>query len=84
MINESDLDRWMQMDKEKVIVELKDKRKWQFISDVISEIEWWVCFHPKRYSPKNLYSISDIPAKVARNGLSLCGSGKKYKKCCLH
>ena len=64
MINESDLDRWMQMDKEKVIVELKDKRKWQFISDVISEIEWWACFHPKRYSPKNLYSISDIRAKV--------------------
>ena len=27
------------MDKEKVIVELKENRKWQFINDVISEIE---------------------------------------------
>jgi uncharacterized protein YecA (UPF0149 family) len=85
MINESDLDRWMQMDKEKVIVELKENRKWQFINDVISEIEWWVCFHPERYSPKNLCSISDSPTtKVGRNDLCPCGSGKKYKKCCLH
>ena len=85
MINESDLDRWMQMDKEKVIVELKENRKWQFINDVISEIEWWACFHPERYSPKNLSSISDSPTtKVGRNDLCPCGSGKKYKKCCLH
>ena len=84
MINESDLERWMQMDKEKVIFELKDNRKWQFISYVISEIEWWACFHPKKNSPKNLYSISDIPATVSRNGLCPCRSGKKYKKCCLH
>ena len=78
MINESDLDRWMQMDKEKVIVELKENRKWQFINDVISEIEWWACF-------KNLSSISDSPlTKVGRNEACPCGSGKKYKKCCLH
>ena len=85
MINEKDLDRWMQMDKEKVIVELKENRKWQFIEDVISEIEWWACFHPEKYSPKNLSSISDSPlTKVGRNDLCPCGSGKKYKKCCLH
>ena len=85
MINESDLDRWMQMDKEKVIVELKENRKWQFINDVISEIEWWACFHPERSSPKNLSSISDSPlTKVGRNEACPCGSGKKYKKCCLH
>ena len=85
MINEGDLDRWMQMDKEKVIVELKENRKWQFIEDVISEIEWWACFHPEKYSPKNLSSISDSPlTKVGRNDLCPCGSGKKYKKCCLH
>ena len=84
MINEGDFDRWMQMDKEKIIVELKENRKWQFINDVISEIEWWACFHPERYSPKNLSSISDSPDKLGRNDLCPCGSGKKYKKCCLH
>jgi uncharacterized protein YecA (UPF0149 family) len=84
MINEGDLDRWMQMDKEKVIVELKENHKWQFINDVILEIEWWACFHPKRYSPKNLSLISDGPVKLGRNDLCPCGSGKKYKKCCLH
>ena len=67
------------------IVELKENRKWQFINDVISEIEWWACFHPERSSPKNLSSISDSPTnKVGRNDLCPCGSGRKYKKCCLH
>jgi Protein of unknown function (DUF1186)/SEC-C motif len=86
MINERDFERYMAMDKEKVLSELKGNRQCQLISDVISEMQGWACYHLKS-DTKNLLATefeNIINAKVGRNDPCPCGSAKKYKKCCLH
>ena len=86
MINERDLERYISMDKEKALSELKDNRQFQFISDVTSEMQGWACYHLKS-DTKNLLATefeNITNAKVGRNDPCPCGSVKKYKKCCLH
>jgi len=36
-----------------------------------------------RESPENKYLRKEIPKKIGRNQLCGCGSGRKYKQCCL-
>jgi hypothetical protein len=57
------------------------KSQYTFIDDAIKEMEWWYDFKPKTES-----SNAKPPGskKVGRNDPFLCGSGKKYKKCCLN
>lgn len=86
IINERDLERYIAMDKEKVLSELKGNRQCQLISDVISEMQGWACYHLKS-DTKNLLATefgNITNAKVGRNDPCPCGSAKKYKKCCLH
>ena len=80
MINLNDLDSYRTEDKETTLIELKSDPRSQFIKDTIAETEWWYCFNPDRYSTP----IHDGTLKLGRNDLCFCGSGKKYKKCCLH
>ena len=80
------LDERMQMDIEKVLVELKGNRQYQLINDAISGMDWWSCFSPETNSNKSL-SLGyeqEHKSKVGRNDPCPCGSGKKYKKCCLN
>ena len=68
------------------------KEKYHFIRDTIAEMEWRACFRseeetllralPIRTQPKRSTMPSTI--KVGRNDPCPCGSGKKYKKCCLN
>jgi hypothetical protein len=55
----------------------------------VDELEHWACFRPEE--PKVRRNPVPLPvrqvqaragAKVGRNAPRLCGSGKKYKKCC--
>jgi hypothetical protein len=96
MINKDDLDHSMRLGKEQILAKLKTNTHSQFIDDVISEMEWWACFHPEPPSTRS----KTIPSsgfdyhrptnnaskktKTGRNDPCPCGSGKKYKKCCLH
>ena len=96
MIDKDDLDRSMRMGKEQILAKLKADRHSQFVDDVITEMEWWACFHPEPSSTRSKTISSAgfdyhrpanyIPreVKVGRNDPCPCGSGKKYKKCCLH
>lgn len=58
------------------------------IEDTIDEIHWWACFEQnshsdyKRPTPVNQPIVKKT--KIGRNDPCPCGSGKKYKKCCLH
>ncbi len=81
--------------KEQAIHELKQKRRCRLIDDAISELENWTCFEQperKKRKPKNnMRSLFKSPAphvakskKIGRNKPCPCGSGKKYKKCCLN
>lgn len=55
------------------------------LSNVISELESWACFRPQeqRLHPQGINQPISNPEKKGRNTPCPCGSGKKYKKCCL-
>jgi|PlaIllAssembly_1097288.scaffolds.fasta_scaffold220509_1 hypothetical protein len=87
---------YKQKDKEQVIAKLKTNKRLQLIDDVIAEMEWWACFHPSPPSTPSKTILSNNldyhgstnfhpgETKIGRNDPCPCGSGKKYKKCCLH
>ncbi len=53
----------------------------RLITDTVQELSGWACF--KEEKPSKL-SIDDILSwKAGRNDPCPCGSGKKFKKCCL-
>ena len=41
------------MGKEQILAKLKANRHSQFIDDVITEMEWWACFHPEPPSTRS-------------------------------
>lgn len=68
------------------------------IGDVVDEIGWWACFgkradddNPDRvlsqreseYWSPAVNTVVRSESKIGRNSPCPCGSGKKYKKCCL-
>ncbi len=63
--------------KDKVLEELRTDRRYWFIRDTVSEMEWWASFEPSPLRP-----AVRADRKVGRNDLCPCGSGKKYKRCC--
>jgi len=67
------------------------------IEDTVQELSWWACFNPPRPKPAQTpdtpssvgtyatpirATVTKGP-KIGRNDPCPCGSGKKYKKCCL-
>ena len=81
IIDREDFDDYMQMDIDVVLAKLKDNRLYQLVNNVVSEMGSWGCFHPEPISTPIRY---DSNHKIGRNDACPCGSGKKYKKCCLH
>jgi len=82
-----------QLNRENII----DYRK-GLIGSVIDEIGWWACFQDTNggdFSDTEPHEVEDdfwsTPvqtvvrpgAKIGRNDPCSCGSGRKYKKCCL-
>jgi len=75
----------------------KKSRNTELISDAAEELSHWHCFSDEYLNPKpnpqrtdDLFSrMYDTPfehhtPQVGRNDPCPCGSGKKFKKCCLH
>lgn len=65
------------------------QRRGCLIEDTIAEMSWWACFKKNTDAPTAAYPTTGTqPAvkgkKVGRNDPCPCGSGQKYKKCCLH
>ena len=75
-----------------------DEKK--MIEDTIEELSWWACFNKekdegefdfKEFAEKLINSANKETTKeiekireIGRNDLCYCGSGKKYKKCCMN
>ena len=73
--------------------------KFSKIEDIIEEMSWWACFNEKeedkdsdtkmskeelaKYIEDDLKGLNKKSTKVGRNDPCPCGSGKKYKKCCI-
>ena len=56
---------------------LKKNHHYSPIKNTISDMSWWACFTEKKRN------IASNKKKIGRNEPCPCGSGKKYKKCCL-
>ena len=100
IIDKDDICRSQQESKAEVLARLKSNTRLQIITDVIETMEWWACFRPqtefRRNDTKNDFSNALVQdgdvftpqskksVKVGRNDPCPCGSGKKFKKCCLH
>ena len=76
------------------IASLCDQKGWKFIGgyepdepEDISEVEYMLDPHAFKSQPRMRNSVSMTIAhespKIGRNQPCPCGSGKKYKKCCL-
>jgi hypothetical protein len=53
------------------------------IEDTVAEMNWWACFEADTDAPTTAKQPSVKEKKIGRNDPCPCGSGKKYKKCCL-
>ena len=74
----------------------KRRPKKLYIEDAIKETQSWACFKKEEFTKdrkdmdvssinKNLKKINPkVSEKIGRNEPCPCGSGKKYKKCCLN
>jgi uncharacterized protein YecA (UPF0149 family) len=82
-----DVRHTLAQDKEEVLREFKQYRG-GFIEDTIAETQWWACFEQDTRSAYKQPTAANQPVikkkKIGRNDPCPCGSGKKYKKCCLH
>ncbi len=74
--------------KENVLRKFRQRRG-GLIKDTIAEMHWWACFEQEPHPSTAKRSTAALQPlvkgkKVGRNDPCPCGSGKKYKKCCLH
>ena len=96
-MNPRDVDRALKKGKEVVLGKFAKHAK-GYIRNTVDEMKWWACFNepirpvhvltspanrtPHSSSEHLLKPVRQEP-KIGRNDPCPCGSGKKYKKCCL-
>ncbi len=97
-VNMDDVEDALKKGKEGVLIDLKRNREYSLVDDTIGDLENWACF--KRTEKEKRRRNNDTKAsniqhnsftphvresrKIGRNEPCPCGSGKKYKKCCLN
>ena len=86
-IRMEDVRRSLAEGKEQVLQKLRQHQS-GLIKDTVAEMHWWACFEQDSYPVSNQPTATNQPTvkekKIGRNAPCPCGSGKKYKKCCLH
>jgi hypothetical protein len=87
IVQMDDVQHTLAQDKQGVLREFKQYRG-SFIEDTITEMRWWACFKQDTRSAYKQPTAANQPVikkqKIGRNDPCPCGSGKKYKKCCLN
>ena len=95
LISMSDIQRSIAVGREHALKELRKRNR--YVTDAIAELDRWACFReeekpldyplaetelypPAYWTPSTVFR--DMP-KIGRNDPCPCGSGKKYKKCCM-
>lgn len=90
--------RDLAMGKDQALARLATDPHHHLIDDTVKEMEWWDCFKEKKPLPArdateiaegmgaqrgdSILPFKRLTPKIGRNDPCLCGSGKKYKKCC--
>ena len=88
-ISLDDIERDLALGKEQALARLAIDPHRRLVEDTAEEMSWWDCFRETdRVAAKAI--VTPVPAaveskqpKTGRNDPCPCGSGKKYKKCCL-
>jgi hypothetical protein len=58
-----DIDATLQRGKERVLDELRQNARYSLITDTITEMEWWACFHPQDRKASKVVSVGQPPVK---------------------
>jgi hypothetical protein len=61
-----DIDATLQRGKEHVLDELHHNPRYSLITDTITEMEWWACFHPQEREAPNIVSEAHPRVKLAQ------------------
>lgn len=78
VIELSEIEKTFHKANEKIMYKFMSNDRFNLVDNPIKEMEWWFCWK------KDPVSNTPIKTKTGRNDLCSCGSGKKYKKCCLY
>lgn len=84
-MNWDDADTMLNRPIKENLADLEDDAGLRPIRNVVAEMENWACFRPQdqRLHPQSPVQPTVNQEKTGRNEPCPCGSGKKYKKCCL-
>ena len=78
-------------EKNPAVVNVKTKKRMQEVAKIFEDNEWKYTIDVDRSKPEDITDLDillnwptpkEADRKVGRNEPCLCGSGKKYKKCC--
>ena len=77
---------------EKCLERLKNDFERQSLDDIHDSMSSWACFNQAKKDPvpteapipPKVSALQGKTKKIGRNAPWPCGSGKKYKKCCLN
>jgi hypothetical protein len=61
-----DIDETLKRGKERVFDELHHNQRYSLITDTITEMEWWACFHPQEREAPNIVSETHPRVKLAQ------------------
>jgi len=93
MINYQEFEEVLREGREKCREKVKKKIQLNSFDDIHGRMAWWACFEQEQtppvssldaYTPPQKISGTRKSKKIGRNAPCPCGSGKKYKKCCLN
>jgi hypothetical protein len=62
-----DIDETLQRGKERVLDELHRNQRYSLITDAITEMEWWACFHPESHAVPNIDTVAPSSVKQAQH-----------------
>jgi hypothetical protein len=62
-----DIDATLQRGKERVLDELHHNQRYSLITDTITEMDWWACFHPEGHAVPNVSPVASPPVKQAQH-----------------
>jgi hypothetical protein len=97
VIGMDSIEKTLKKTKEDVLRSNQRSSRFQFVTDIIEELQGWACFRQDEYKTSaNSFAMKENSSayvepkrnlavkvdKIGRNNPCVCGSGQKYKKCC--
>ena len=62
-----DIDETLQRGKERVLDELRQNTRYRLITDAITEMEWWACFHHEGHAVPNVNTVAPPSVQQAQH-----------------